>query len=315
MFKHSFTLPEVFHVVAVQAATVWTSPESARAMDRLATRNPTDLETWLTALTEEEKLALSDENRIQTQALYGEAVLVDKIKHGWARVTIPSQPSHKDARGYPGWIPLSQLKQVKREEWYRPEMAAVNQQAAWLEDKNGEKLIKLSYMTSLPVHKVKGASFEVVTPMGLAYLSVDAASIFPRERGVRQGNGNSIAEAGKVFLGLVYLWGGMSSFGYDCSGFTYTMHKANGYQIGRDASDQALGGEEIPFDQTLPGDLLFFARREGEGRIYHVGIYAGNGNMLHAPSAGKGLELAPLAETEYANKFWGAKRYWKAGDD
>lgn len=314
MFTHSFNLPDSFHVVAVQVATVWTTPESARNVDKLATGNPTEIGNWLKKLSKEEKLSLFKDNRIQSQALYGEIVLVTEVKGDWAKVVIPTQPSRKEARGYPGWIPLNQLKKVKREEWYRPEMVAIHRPSIWLEGENGEGIILLSYMTCLPIDQVKGARFEVITPHGKGYLPVDEVNIFPTKRGTKKGTGEKVVSAGESFMNLPYLWGGMSAFGYDCSGFTYTMHKANGYQISRDASDQAAEGKEVSFAELLPGDLLFFDYEEGRGNIHHVGIYTGGGKMLHAPSTGRGIEIITLEGTKYERGLCIARRYWEAGD-
>ena len=57
----------------------------------------------------------------------------------------------------------------------------------------------------------------------------------------------------------------MSAWGYDCSGFAYATHQANGYLIPRDATDQARKGKEVGLDSIQPGDLLFFAYEKGKG--------------------------------------------------
>lgn len=313
MFKHAFQLPDRFHVAAVQVATVWTNPESARQIDQLAAGEAADMEEWLGNLSQEEKLALCEDSRIQTQVLYGEAVIITEVKGDWAKVIIPSQPSNKDKNGYPGWIPLQQLKIMRRDEWVRPQMAAIKQKHAWLESENGKKLIRLSYMTCLPVEDVKASKVEVVTPQGKGYLPKDAVEVFRTAYGGEQRDGSNIIKEGEQYIGLEYLWGGMSAFGYDCSGFAYAVHKANGYRIARDASDQAAEGRRVPLDEVMPGDLLFFAYEEGKGNIHHVGIYYGEGKMLHSPSTGRGIEIAHLAGTTYERELCIARRYWEAG--
>jgi len=311
MYKHSFKLPNIFHVVAVQVATVWTNPESARAIDQLATGHSTNMEKWLRDLSKSERLALCDETLVQTQVLYGEAAIVKEVKGDWAKIDIPSQPTRKNKYGYPGWVPLHQLKEVRRVAWCRPEMAAIKDKYAWLEDEDGEKSLHLSYMTCLPVENVGDTRVEVITPQGKGYLPKEVVETFPTDRGGEQRDGSSIIKAGEQYIGLEYLWGGMSAFGYDCSGFTYAMHKANGYQISRDTSDQAAHGKEIPLDELKPGDLLFFAHEEGKGNIHHVGIFNGDGKMLHSPSTGKGIEIIRLAGTVYERELCIARRYWE----
>lgn len=313
MFKQTFDqIPDTFHVAAVQVATVWTNPESAREIDQLGVNNPTDIEKWYAQLSYDDKLALCDDNRVQTQLLFGEAAVITEIKDGWAKVTIPTQPSKKDENGYPGWVPLHQLQQVEKKDWFREETAAITDKQAWLEDEAGGKILQLSYMTCLPVAEKGATRVKVVIPQGFAFLPNESVAVFPTE-GADKRDGNSIVEAGKAYLGLHYFWGGMSAFGYDCSGFSYYMHKANGYQISRDASDQAAHGKEIPFDQLMPGDLLFFAYQEGKGRIHHVGIYYGDGQMIHSPQTGKGIEIVHLEGTKYERELCIARRYWEAG--
>lgn len=213
MFKQDFPLPDSFHVATVQVATVWTNPESTREIDQPGIANPTNIEKWLAALSNEEKVALCNDNRVQTQLLYGEIAVVTEIEGEWAKVTIPSQPSKKDSNGYPGWVPLKQLQPVSKTSWIRPETAVIREKHAWLENESGEKLLKLSYMTCLPVVQVKGDRVEVMTPDGSRFLPKQVVEIFPTDKGGPKGNGDSMIEATEAYVGLQYLWGGMSSFG------------------------------------------------------------------------------------------------------
>ncbi|APC49730.1 peptidase [Virgibacillus halodenitrificans] len=311
MIKQQIDLfPNEMWVTNVQVATVWTSPESARDVDTAGVTTPTNIDKWIANLTHEEKLALCDENRVQSQLLYGEPVLIDEIKEEWARVVIPSQPSNKDERGYPGWVPLKQLTQVKKEEWESELTAAVISDKAWLTSDKGEELMKLSYMTFLPIEEVQEDRIKVKTPVGSGYIHASSIKIFTTSLGIEQGTGKAIVEAGEPFLELSYFWGGMSSFGYDCSGLAYATHKANGYQIPRDASDQAASGKKVAFNELLPGDLIFFAYEEGKGKLHHVGIYYGNGKMLHSPQTGRGIEIINLEGTKYEKELCAACRYW-----
>ncbi|RKQ34359.1 C40 family peptidase [Oceanobacillus halophilus] len=312
MFKQTFDLfPEEMWVTAVQVATVWTKPESVREIDQPGVTNPTNIEGWIDSLDYQASLALCDENRVQSQLLYGEPVLVTEIKDDFAHVIIPSQPSKKDERGYPGWVPLSQLKKVNKADWVQPKTAAVNTGKAWLESETGEKVMKLSYQTLLPVAAVGDNRVEVKTAHGNRFLPLQDVRIFQTEEGIEPGSGENIVKAGEPYLNLSYFWGGMSAFGYDCSGLAYATHKANGYKIPRDAGDQANAGSEVPLDSLEIGDLLFFAYEEGKGKIHHVGIYYGDGKMLHSPQTGKGIEITPLAGTKYEKELCAARRYWK----
>ncbi|MFP3340688.1 NlpC/P60 family protein, partial [Micrococcus sp. SIMBA_131] len=72
------------------------------------------------------------------------------------------------------------------------------------------------------------------------------------------------------FIGLLYLWGGMSSYGFDGSGFSCNMARAIGCTIPRDAHDQLNSGEAVKEGEWEQGDLLFFAYEQGKGSVHHV---------------------------------------------
>jgi len=90
----------------------------------------------------------------------------------------------------------------------------------------------------------------------------------------------------KRFLGLPYLWGGRSSYGYDCSGFTQMLVRSRGINMPRDADLQAAwdGMQVIERKDLRAGDLLFFGA--GPDKITHTAMYIGNGEIIHATTNG-----------------------------
>jgi gamma-D-glutamyl-L-lysine dipeptidyl-peptidase len=300
--------------VNVPVATVWTSPDSARALDASAVSNPVNIEKWLKSLTHETRLALCDENRIQSQALFGQEVLILEEKEGWSHVIVLDQPSFKDERGYPGWVPSVQLRKhaVQSESG---SFAIVTSKFADLLTEQGDKELELSFLTSLSIEKEEGDRLAVRTPLGINYVKRDNVYISNEAVKDRKGNGIDIVKSGEAFLDLPYLWGGMSSYGFDCSGFSYSMCKANGYVIPRDAGDQAKKGKDVTLADLKPGDLLFFAYEEGKGSIHHVGIYYGDGKMIHSPNTGKTIEIITLEGTYYEKELCKARRYWQETGD
>jgi cell wall-associated NlpC family hydrolase len=97
----------------------------------------------------------------------------------------------------------------------------------------------------------------------------------------------AVAAYAERFQGLVYLWGGTSPAGFDCSGLVHYSYRQAGVVVPRDSPDQALAVTPVPLGTEEPGDLYFFANEDG--RIYHVGFVAARGRMLHAPErAGTG---------------------------
>ncbi|MEU1848009.1 NlpC/P60 family protein [Streptomyces sp. NPDC019990] len=82
-------------------------------------------------------------------------------------------------------------------------------------------------------------------------------------------------------IGKPYVWGAVGPDSYDCSGLTQAAWKAAGVTLPRTTYDQVNAGTTVPLSQAQPGDLVFFY-----DDVTHVGIYIGNGMMIHAPKPG-----------------------------
>jgi cell wall-associated NlpC family hydrolase len=106
-------------------------------------------------------------------------------------------------------------------------------------------------------------------------------------------------------IGTPYRWGGASPAGFDCSGLVYYTFREAGIDVPRTSQQQYRVARPVPLEAVEPGDLLFFAQR---GRIFHVGIYAGDGHFIHAPVAGRPVSVARLDDQYYRRHFAGAGR-------
>jgi gamma-D-glutamyl-L-lysine dipeptidyl-peptidase len=104
----------------------------------------------------------------------------------------------------------------------------------------------------------------------------------------------NLEQTAKSFLNIPYLWGGTSVRGLDCSGFTKTVYRLNGFELNRDADQQAEQGMHIEpgkdFQQLRKGDLIFFGQkrmRNHPEHITHVGMYLTNQMFIHCPGHGQ----------------------------
>lgn len=121
--------------------------------------------------------------------------------------------------------------------------------------------------------------------------------------------GEIIAEYALQFEGCRYVSGGHGPKKFDCSGLVYYVYQQFGYDLKPGARNQwSLLDEKISKDELLPGDLLFFSRGGKTSRIFHVGIYIGDGLFIHAANSRKGVIITHIDEPWYANRYHGAKR-------
>lgn len=121
--------------------------------------------------------------------------------------------------------------------------------------------------------------------------SVVLAGGGPGSAAVTSATRTAIVAYAKQFLGNPYVYGGTSlTNGADCSGFTQSIFKNFGIEIGRSSRDQAANGKEIPISDVQPGDLLFY----GSGSyINHVALYIGGGQVIHSSNERTGILIAP----------------------
>lgn len=119
--------------------------------------------------------------------------------------------------------------------------------------------------------------------------------------------GEQIVATAKEYLGYGYVWGGMSTSGFDCSGFVNYVYKLYNYSMNRTAqSIYSNDGTSVDKESLQPGDLVFFGYSGSS--VTHVGMYIGDGQFIHASSSAGMVVITELSQSYYTRMYVGAKR-------
>ena len=113
-------------------------------------------------------------------------------------------------------------------------------------------------------------------------------------------------EIATQYIGVPYVYGGTSTSGFDCSGYTRYVMEQLGVSLPRTSASMYQEGTAVDKSDLQPGDLVFF-NTSGKG-VSHVGIFLGDGNFIHSQT-GKGVSITSINDKWYwAGKYVGAKR-------
>lgn len=110
-------------------------------------------------------------------------------------------------------------------------------------------------------------------------------------------------------VGAPYKFGGADRYGFDASGLVYFSYQQAGFEIPRDARGQLRAGEPVVFFEIRPADLLFYRLNEkqaGEATGLHVGLYVGDGRMVHAPLGRDEVVLETVDNPYWMQRLVGA---------
>lgn len=113
-----------------------------------------------------------------------------------------------------------------------------------------------------------------------------------------------ISDNAQKLNGTPYVFGGTTTNGFDCSGFTQYVFKGSGIDLPRTSYAQYEIGTAVSKDELQIGDLVFFATYDSGAS--HVGIYIGEENFIHAASSG--IKITGLSDSYYAGRYLGARR-------
>ena len=127
----------------------------------------------------------------------------------------------------------------------------------------------------------------------------------PPSRAGRSSAARSIIGNALQYIGVPYVFGGTSPYGFDCSGFTKYVFASAGLSLPRAADGQFYAGTRVSMNNLRAGDLVFFETYEPGPS--HVGIYMGDGEFIHAGSS-TGVTVSGLYDRYWGERYIGACR-------
>src|ERR1700736_255529 len=236
----------------------------------------------------------SDQTDVVSQAIYGSNVTLLTARGEWSRI--------QTADHYKGWVPSRHLRLIQNGAGYATSGEVVQVASLFANIYREPDITRHKPVLTVPFE----ARLEVMQAQDAADAKKAEAKgspegwmqvRLPDKRSEWIQAGDVVAapkllsipesiELAKRFLGIPYLWGGSSSFGYDCSGFTQMLLRARGIVMPRHADKQAAWSGAVPVDRKdlQPGDLLFFGA--SSKNITHTGMYIGDGQFIHDTTTG-----------------------------
>ncbi|ASV32619.1 SH3 domain-containing C40 family peptidase [Maribacter cobaltidurans] len=224
---------------------------------------------------------------LSTQATLGTPLKVWKMEGGWYYIQTPDK--------YLAWVnsgEISLLTDAELDEWMnRDKIIYIDTYGhAFSNVRSQTRVSDLVAGNILETTGEEGDFYRVRFPDGReAYVRKKEAKPYDTWLDGLDRSQESLVETSKTLMGVPYLWGGTSTKGMDCSGFTKTVYFLNGMIIPRDASQQVRTGNGIDsvknFNQLQKGDLLFFGRKATDStaeKVVHVGMWIGNNEFIHA---------------------------------
>ena len=234
----------------------------------------------------------TEKSDVVSQAIYGSNVKLLEARGEWSKIQTPDH--------YRGWTPSRYLRIILTGNGYATAGPTVQVESLFANIYSEPDVTKHKPVVTIPFE----AKLEVVPddPQGsgkshqerhegwlhvrlagmtLAWVQAGDTMADPKPLTIVES-----IDLAKRFLGVPYLWGGTSSYGFDCAGFTQMLVRARGINMPRDADQQAAwsGVARVERKDLKAGDLLFFGSSEKD--ITHTGMYIGGGQFIHDTTNG-----------------------------
>lgn len=254
----------------------------------------------------------SVESDVISQALYGTGVLSLKKQDGWYNI--------RTADGYTGWVQASDMQELHAAP-YAPADKSVRVEALSANVYREPDVTRHAPLLRLPresrletsAEPQTGSQPHFDTNRWLEVRLVDGQTGWVQRGDISASPAplsiDEMLALAKRFLGITYTWGGVSTFGFDCSGFTQMLERQRGIEMPRDADVQAAWSNVVPVkrEDLQPGDLLFFGG--SADHITHTGMYIGNGQFIHDTTHDHpGVQISQLNDMPWTKLLVAARR-------
>jgi SH3-like domain-containing protein len=253
----------------------------------------------------------SADTDVVSQAICGTSVVLLEEKGDWVRVRTPDD--------YPGWMRLAALRRyAPGSPAYASARKTVQVESLFANVYREPSVTKHEPLLTLPYEARLEEAAEVENAADAASEWIEVRLPDERTGWIERGDVVPHPEPlgipddiklARRFIGLTYTWGGTSSFGYDCSGFTQMLLRRRGVLMPRDADVRAAwnGLTAVARNKLRAGDLLFFG--PSPQKVTHTGMYLGHGKFIHDTThEHPGVQVSRLADPHWAKLLVACRR-------
>lgn len=242
-----------------------------------------------------------------TQAIFNQPVEVLASKENWIQVKVVD--------GYTGWVKSKYVEMdtssIKPEEFEYRLVTTSKGKSIYSQAKGGAALKDIVMGTEFFIIDKVESWYQVALPgKASGWVNESGTIRLASKEPIPKTSPQDLVSTANKLKGSVYLWGGVSNLGIDCSGLTYICSRINGINLPRDADQQFAVGQKIDKKVELikEGDLVFFSTQTDLKDISHVGIYIGDNQFIHATKSKGSVVIGNIKDDYFIKRLVGVRR-------